>query len=102
MDGRGAKRIFSKEVLSVCERLVAKVGIRILQRNVVKYTVPVASIFVGTDWNYLSTRAVGWVAVKHLKHRLEGVPPTEGEPAQPNPRPDVPPAAWAEAHGQEQ
>jgi uncharacterized protein (DUF697 family) len=86
--GRMAKAVFQKEVLAICKRLAAKVGVKILQRSIVKYTVPLASIAIGTGWNYLSTRAVGRLAVKHFTKRIadlsagrnDAAPPADAPP----------------------
>lgn len=45
--GRTAKAVFKKETLSALKRIAAKVGIKILQRSIVKYTIPIASIGIG-------------------------------------------------------
>jgi uncharacterized protein (DUF697 family) len=67
--GLGAKKIFAKDVLATLKRVAAKVGVKILQRSVVKYTVPVVSIGIGSSWNYLATKNVGRIAAKHFKRR---------------------------------
>jgi uncharacterized protein (DUF697 family) len=69
--GRAAKGIFKKETLAALKRIAAKVGVKILQRSIVKYTIPVASIGIGTGWNYASTRTVGKIAIKHFKQRAD-------------------------------
>jgi uncharacterized protein (DUF697 family) len=71
--GRTAKAVFKKETLSALKRIAAKVGIKILQRSIVKYTIPIASIGIGTGWNYVSTKAVGRIAIKHFEKRAEEV-----------------------------
>lgn len=67
--GQVARQFFSKEVLALVKKVGAKVGIKILQKSIVKYTIPIASIGIGTGWNYLSTKAVGSVAIKHVKKK---------------------------------
>ena len=66
--GRRSKAVFQKEVLELCKSVAAKMGVKLLQRNIVKYTVPLASIVIGTGWNYVSTLTVGKIATKHFKH----------------------------------
>jgi uncharacterized protein (DUF697 family) len=78
LGGRAAKVVFSRDLLAFFERLAAKVGVKILQRTIVKYVVPIVSIGIGTGWNYIATRAVGRIAVKHFKQRLADLQP-EGE-----------------------
>ena len=71
--GRAAKAVFKKETLAALKRIAAKVGIKILQRSIVKYTIPVASIGIGTGWNYASTKTVARIAIKHFKQRADEV-----------------------------
>ncbi len=89
--GTMAKGVFRKEVLAFSKRLAARVGIKLLQRNIVKYTVPVASMLIGLGWNYASTRSVGWLAVKHFKERLKEMPAGGGGAGQDGPGPDAAP-----------
>lgn len=63
------KKSISKEVLEALKRVGAKLGVKILQRTILKYTVPLVSIGIGTGWNYVSTRAVGKIAKKHFLQR---------------------------------
>jgi uncharacterized protein (DUF697 family) len=70
--GKTAKKIFSKATLAWVKKVGQAVGINILQRSIVKYTVPVVSIGIGTGWNYFATRTVGRIAVKHFKGRITG------------------------------
>jgi hypothetical protein len=44
----------------------AKVGIKILQRSIIKYAVPVASIIIGASWNYMTTARIGGIAASHF------------------------------------
>ena len=67
---RAAKAVFKKETLAALKSIAAKLGVKILQRSIVKYTVPVASIGIGSGWNYTSTITVGKIATKHFKQRL--------------------------------
>jgi uncharacterized protein (DUF697 family) len=68
--GRTVKAVFKKEPLAVLKRIAEKVGVKILQRSIVKYTIPVVSIGIGSGWNYTSTIAFGKLAIKHFKQRL--------------------------------
>lgn len=60
------KKYISKEVLEALKRVGAKIGIKILQRTILKYAVPLASIGIGTGWNYVSTKAVSKIAKNHF------------------------------------
>ncbi|GEM_PF-2007607 len=83
--GRMAKDVFKKEVLAFCRRIAAKVGIKVLQRTIVKYTIPLASIAIGSGWNYFSTRAVGHIAIRHFKKRLSDEDADKSEATPPGP-----------------
>ena len=65
------KKYISKETLEVLKRIGAKLGIKILQRTIVKYVVPLASVVIGAGWNYIATKAVGKIAKKHFISRLQ-------------------------------
>ncbi len=71
--GGAAKNVFKKETLAALKKIAAKVGVKILQRSIVKYTIPIASIGIGSTWNYFSTKTVGKIAVKHFKQRADDV-----------------------------
>ncbi len=63
------KKYISKGMLNAFKRLGTKLGADILQKSIMKYTVPLLSIGMGYGWNYLSTRAVGKIAKKHFRQR---------------------------------
>lgn len=63
---RGIKRVISKETLKQLQAIGRKIGIKILQKTIIKYAVPVVSIGLGSSWNYLSTKAIGKIAQKHF------------------------------------
>ena len=67
--GLGAKKIFAKDVLATPKKIAAKVGVKILQRSIVKYTVPVVSMGIGSGWNYAAIRSVGRIAITHFKQK---------------------------------
>lgn len=71
--GRTAKGIFKKETLAALKRIAAKVGVKVLQRSIVKYTIPIVSIGIGVGWNYASTKAVAKIAIRHFKQRVDEV-----------------------------
>jgi uncharacterized protein (DUF697 family) len=70
LGGRAAEAVFSKDLLAFTKRVASKVGVKILQRTIVKYVVPLISIGVGTGWNYVATKAVGRIAIRHFKERV--------------------------------
>lgn len=71
--GLAAKNIFANDTLALVKRIAAKVGIKILQRSIVKYTVPVASVGIGASWNYIATKAVGRIATRHFQQRIADI-----------------------------
>lgn len=68
------RRFIAKDTLKSLQRLGAKLGIKILQRTIIKYVVPAVSIFIGGGWNFLSTRAVAATAQKHFRARRNELP----------------------------
>ena len=66
------KNNIRKDVLKSLQKIGAKMGIKILQRSIIKYTLPLASIGIGTGWNYFSTKSIGKIAIKHFKHLANG------------------------------
>jgi len=61
------KKKLSGETLAVLKKLGARLGVKILQRSIIKYAVPLVSSVVGGTWNYLATTKVGGVAVGHFR-----------------------------------
>lgn len=69
--GNVAKKIFQKELLQAVKALGKKLGMKILQRSIVKYTVPGVSMAVGSTWNFFAVRSVGKIACGHFKKRQD-------------------------------
>lgn len=63
------KKYLSKGVLQSVKNMGAKVGVKILQKTIIKYTVPAASAVVGSSFNYLSTKSIGKIARTHFAQR---------------------------------
>jgi hypothetical protein len=63
---RGIKRFISKDVLKFLQKIGQKIGVKILQKTIIKYSVPVVSIGLGTTWNYVSTKTIGKIAQQHF------------------------------------
>ena len=58
------------ETLRILQRIGRIIGVKILQRTIIKYVVPIVSILVGGGWNYASTKSVSRIARRHFKiHR---------------------------------
>jgi len=69
--GRAAKDVFKKEVLKNLKKLATKASMKILQKTIVKYAVPLASMGFGTAWNFTSTKVIAKIAVKHFEQRVK-------------------------------
>ena len=67
------KQTIKKEVLAAIQRVASKLGYKILQRTTIKYAVPVASMGIGSGWNYFSTRAIGKITKKHFIARAKEI-----------------------------
>lgn len=67
--GRAVKNVFKKEALATLKRVAAKAGVRVLQRSLVKSTIPVVSIMLGGAWNFGTTKAMARVARHHFAAR---------------------------------
>ena len=63
------KKVISKETLAALKQFAEKLGIKILQKTIIKYAVPVVSAVVGSSYNYLTTKSVGQIAKVHFKNR---------------------------------
>lgn len=63
------KRVVSKGTLEAVKKFAQRLGLKILQRTIIKYAVPVASAAVGSGYNYLTTKSVGQIAKLHFKNR---------------------------------
>ena len=66
---RVAKSVAKKEAMSALTRVSERVGIQILQRAVVKYAVPIASIGIGMAVNFFTMKTMGRIAKKHMEER---------------------------------
>lgn len=65
------KRYVSKNVLKAIQDFARRLGFKILQRTILKYTVPVVSAAVGGGYNYVSTRTLGTLAKNRFKNQHE-------------------------------
>ena len=63
------KKVISKETLESLIKFAKKLGFTILQRDIIKFAVPVASAAVGSGYNYIVTKSVGQIAKVHFKNR---------------------------------
>jgi uncharacterized protein (DUF697 family) len=71
--GAATKRLIRKKLsrgtLEALKRWGAKLGIKILQRSIIKYAVPIVSALIGSGWNYVATTKVGGIAADHFRKR---------------------------------
>lgn len=65
------RKYISKGTLKAIQDFGRRIGFRILQRTILKYTVPIASAVVGSSYNYVSTKSLGRIAKSHFKNRGE-------------------------------
>jgi RNA polymerase subunit RPABC4/transcription elongation factor Spt4/tellurite resistance protein len=63
------KKYISKGTLKAIQDFGKRIGIRILQKSILKYMVPVVSAAVGSSYNYVATKSIGGIAKNHLKNR---------------------------------
>ena len=63
------KKYISKGTLKAVQDFARRIGFTILQRTIIKFSVPVASAAVGSGYNYVSTQSVARIAKAHLKNR---------------------------------
>lgn len=63
------KKYVSKGTLKALQDMGKKIGVRILQKTVLKYGVPVISAAVGSSYNYVTTKSVGAIAKTHIRNR---------------------------------
>lgn len=63
------KKYISKGTLKAIQDIGKRIGIRILQKSILKYAIPVVSGVVGSSYNYVTTKSVGGIAKNHLKNR---------------------------------
>lgn len=64
---RVIKKKLSGPALKAVQKTAAKLGVKVLQRSVIKYAVPLASSVVGGTWNYITTKKIGGIAANHFK-----------------------------------
>lgn len=74
LSGEVIKGVIKKETLAALKRIASKAGVKILQKSIIKYTVPLVSIGIGSVWNYLTTKAVAEIAIKHFERRSNDGP----------------------------
>ncbi len=63
------KKYISKGTLEAVQAIGKRIGLKILQRSIIKYAVPVVSAAIGSGYNYITTKTIGQVAKSHLKNR---------------------------------
>lgn len=71
--GKTVRKVVQKDVLAALQRVAARAGVKILQRSIVKYAMPAASIGIGLGWNFLSTKAIGKTAIRHFEQRASQI-----------------------------
>ena len=63
------RQYVSKGTLLTIQTFGKRIGLKILQRSIIKYAVPVVSAAIGSSYNFFTTKTVGRIAKSHLKNR---------------------------------
>jgi len=66
---RGVKQVFTKGTLKATQKIGASIGVKVLQKTILKYAIPIASIGIGSLYNFLTTKSLGKIAKSHFKER---------------------------------
>jgi hypothetical protein len=53
------RKYLSGETLQTVQKIARRIGVKLLQRTILKYTLPAISVLAGSSWNYYATKAVG-------------------------------------------
>ncbi len=61
------RKKLSGETLVALKKWGAKLGLKVLQRSIIKYAVPIVSSVIGGTWNYMTTAKVGGIAASHFR-----------------------------------
>ncbi len=59
----------SKGTLEAVQQFGRSIGVKILQRTIIQYSIPVVSAAVGAGYNYATTRSIGAIAKAHFRQR---------------------------------
>jgi hypothetical protein len=59
----------SKDTLVAVQAFGRSLGVKILQRDIIKFAVPAVSVAIGSSYNYLITASVGKIAKEHFRNR---------------------------------
>lgn len=63
------KTYLSKGTLKSIQEWGSLIGLKILQRTILKYGIPAVSMATGSTYNYVSTRTVGKLAKQHMRSK---------------------------------
>ena len=66
---RGVKQVFTKGTLKATQNIAAKIGVKVLQKTILKYATPITSIGIGGLYNFTTTKSLGSIAKSHFKER---------------------------------
>ena len=66
---RGVKQVFTKGTLKATQNIAAKIGVKVLQKTILKYAIPITSIGIGGLYNFTTTKSLGSIAKSHFKER---------------------------------
>ena len=63
------KKHISKGTLKAVQEFGKRIGLKILQRTIIKYAVPIVSVAVGGAYNFIATKTIGQISKAHFKNR---------------------------------
>ena len=63
------RKYVSGETLQTLQKIARRVGMKLLQRTILKYSLPAASVLVGSSWNYYATKGVAKRATRGFSER---------------------------------
>jgi len=66
---KAIKAVVNKGTLEALVKFGKQIGLSLLQKNIIKYAVPIVSVAVGSGYNYIATKSVGKIAKIHFKNR---------------------------------
>lgn len=64
---RFIRRHIAKDTLKMIQRWGRQIGVKILQRTIIKYAVPMISAAVGSSYNFILVRSTGQIAKRHFR-----------------------------------
>jgi len=67
----GVREYVSGEALKAIQQVARRLGVKLLQRTVLRYSLPIASVGIASTWNYWATKKVGHRAARQFASRAQ-------------------------------